>query len=111
MSPLLVKVSPWQVQIYHARFFMTTQAIINFTKEREALKARGEKAPSVGRGIGMAIGLFCLIILTSLLQHQVRVLSWALMHSHVFSSFGALCLRVSYQGPPSQARFTSAGLD
>jgi hypothetical protein len=82
MSPLLVKVSLRQVLIYHASSLTTTQAIINFTKEREALKAQGGEAPSVGRGIGMAIGLFCLIVLTSLLQHQVCVLSWG---SNTFS--------------------------
>ncbi|KXN81322.1 Multidrug resistance-associated protein 1 [Leucoagaricus sp. SymC.cos] len=49
---------------------LLVKAIINFTKEREALKARGEAAPGVGQGIGMAIGLFFIIILTSLMQHQ-----------------------------------------
>lgn len=55
---------------------MATQAIINFTKEKAALKARGEEAPAVGRGIGMAIGLFCLIVFTSIMQHQVCAQPW-----------------------------------
>ncbi len=45
---------------------------------RGALKARGEEAPSIGRGIGMAIGLFCIIVLTSLMQHQVFISSYYL---------------------------------
>ncbi|KAF9448313.1 ABC protein [Macrolepiota fuliginosa MF-IS2] len=49
---------------------LLVKAIINFAKERGALKARGEAEPSLGRGIGMAIGLFFLIVLTSLMQHQ-----------------------------------------
>ncbi|KAF7773337.1 hypothetical protein Agabi119p4_5504 [Agaricus bisporus var. burnettii] len=49
---------------------LLVKAIINFTKEKAALKARGEETPGIGRGIGMAIGLFCLIVFTSIMQHQ-----------------------------------------
>ncbi|KAF7329212.1 ABC protein [Mycena kentingensis (nom. inval.)] len=52
MAPLLVK------------------ALINFGKERAARQAAGEDPPNVGRGIGMAIGLFCLVVTASICQHQ-----------------------------------------
>ncbi|KAK4689734.1 hypothetical protein P7C73_g391, partial [Tremellales sp. Uapishka_1] len=52
MSPLLVK------------------ALINFSKEVYAANANGTPQPNIGRGIGLAIGLFFLTILASVCQHQ-----------------------------------------
>ena len=54
------------------------QAIINFGKEALAAKDAGEKPPNIGRGVGMALGLFFLTALTSVCQHQVifRDLLW-----------------------------------
>ena len=46
------------------------QAIINFGKEHYAASQSGQKGPNVGRGIGMAIGLFLLTVATSVAQHQ-----------------------------------------
>lgn len=55
MSPLLVK------------------AVINFSKQAyDAHHGRG-KEPEIGRGVGMAIGMLCLTILTSLCTHQVSI--------------------------------------
>ncbi|KAI0956120.1 hypothetical protein AcV7_006609 [Taiwanofungus camphoratus] len=46
------------------------RTIINFTKERAAAQAAGIEVPSVGRGVGMAIGLFCTTVTASVCQHQ-----------------------------------------
>jgi len=51
--------------------FIGIEVLINFSQERGARRARGEEALNVGHGIGMAIGLFIIIIFTSLMQHQV----------------------------------------
>jgi len=52
MSPLLVR------------------ALIQFAQERGAALAAGSNPPALGRGIGMAIGMFLLTVFTSLCQHQ-----------------------------------------
>ncbi|KAJ7771298.1 ABC protein [Mycena maculata] len=52
MSPLLVK------------------ALINFAQARTAAKQSGEKPASIGNGVGLAIGLFCVMVLASICQHQ-----------------------------------------
>ncbi|GJE88588.1 ABC transporter C family protein [Phanerochaete sordida] len=49
---------------------LLVKAIINFSKERAAAKAAGEPIPSMGRGAGMAIGLFLLTVSASVSQHQ-----------------------------------------
>ncbi|KAG7451077.1 ABC protein [Guyanagaster necrorhizus] len=49
---------------------LLVKAIINFAKARAADRSEGTEAPNVGRGIGMAIGLFCIVIVTSLASHQ-----------------------------------------
>ncbi|KAK0235808.1 ABC protein [Armillaria nabsnona] len=49
---------------------LLVKAIINFAKARATARFEGSKAPDVGRGIGMAIGLFCIVILTSIASHQ-----------------------------------------
>ncbi|KAJ6630972.1 P-loop containing nucleoside triphosphate hydrolase protein [Mycena sp. CBHHK59/15] len=46
------------------------KAIINFAKARATAREDGTKLPSLGRGIGMTIGLFCVVIMTSIFQHQ-----------------------------------------
>ncbi|EJD47908.1 ABC protein [Auricularia subglabra TFB-10046 SS5] len=49
---------------------LVAKAIINFAKHRAAARQSGEPLPSVGRGVGMAIGLFLLTIMASVSQHQ-----------------------------------------
>ncbi|EKM58258.1 uncharacterized protein PHACADRAFT_171522 [Phanerochaete carnosa HHB-10118-sp] len=44
--------------------------IINFAKARSAARGDDEPVPSIGRGVGMAIGLFCLTVTASVSQHQ-----------------------------------------
>ncbi|KAH9949979.1 P-loop containing nucleoside triphosphate hydrolase protein [Amylocystis lapponica] len=44
--------------------------IIYFSQNRAAALAEGNVPPSIGRGVGMAIGLFCTTITTSVCQHQ-----------------------------------------
>ncbi|WVF66753.1 hypothetical protein IAT40_001495 [Kwoniella sp. CBS 6097] len=52
MTPLLIK------------------ALINFSKEVYAANHSNQPQPNIGRGIGMAIGLFFLTIMQSICQHQ-----------------------------------------
>ena len=49
---------------------LIVKAIINYGKERAAAVAAGREPPSVGRGVGMAIGLFCITVTASVSQHQ-----------------------------------------
>lgn len=49
---------------------LLVKAIINFGKEHAAATAEGRTPPSIGRGAGMAIGLFCTTVTTSVCQHQ-----------------------------------------
>ncbi|KAG6857211.1 hypothetical protein H0H87_007630 [Tephrocybe sp. NHM501043] len=49
---------------------LLVKAIINFAKARAVAKEAGTEVPHVGRGIGMATGLFFLVITASLTQHQ-----------------------------------------
>ncbi|CDO74908.1 hypothetical protein BN946_scf184988.g15 [Trametes cinnabarina] len=46
------------------------KAIINFGKEHAAQLQAGETPTGIGRGVGMAIGLFCITVTTSVCQHQ-----------------------------------------
>lgn len=46
------------------------QTIIQYAQDRAAAKAKGEPLPALGRGIGAAIGLFCLTVCASVCQHQ-----------------------------------------
>ncbi|TFK93972.1 ABC protein [Polyporus arcularius HHB13444] len=49
---------------------LLVKAIINFGKEHVAAVAAGRTPPNIGRGIGMAIGLFCVTVTASVCQHQ-----------------------------------------
>ncbi|KAJ7510427.1 ABC protein [Mycena galericulata] len=46
------------------------KAIINFAKARAAAKEAGTEPPSIGRGVGMTLGLFCVVVMASIFQHQ-----------------------------------------
>ncbi|KAF7342738.1 ABC protein [Mycena sanguinolenta] len=46
------------------------KALINFAKARTLAQAAGETPPNLGNGIGMAIGLLCVIVSASICQHQ-----------------------------------------
>ncbi|KAJ7717861.1 ABC protein [Mycena metata] len=46
------------------------KSLINFAKARTAAKALGETPANIGNGIGMAIGLLCVIVVASICQHQ-----------------------------------------
>lgn len=50
---------------------LLVKAIIKFGKARIEAKTDGDDIPNVGRGIGMAIGLFCVTVMAALCQHQV----------------------------------------
>lgn len=52
---------------------LIAQAIINYGKEKSAARTSGTKEPNLGRGIGMAIALFLLVVIASVARHQVRV--------------------------------------
>ncbi|KAJ3773608.1 ABC protein [Lentinula raphanica] len=49
---------------------LLAKAIISFAEERASAKQDGSPMPSVGRGIGMAIGLGVIVVFASLMQHQ-----------------------------------------
>ncbi|KAI9000636.1 P-loop containing nucleoside triphosphate hydrolase protein [Trametes punicea] len=49
---------------------LLVKAIINFGKEHAAALSAGQTPPGIGRGVGMAIGLFCITVTTSVCQHQ-----------------------------------------
>ncbi|KZT00765.1 ABC protein [Laetiporus sulphureus 93-53] len=49
---------------------LLVRAIINFARERVAAQAAGEAPPRIGRGVGMAIGLFCTTVTASVCTHQ-----------------------------------------
>ncbi|KAH8099948.1 ABC protein [Cristinia sonorae] len=46
------------------------KAVINFGKEHHAARTTGTPTPSIGRGVGMAIGLFLITVAASVAQHQ-----------------------------------------
>ncbi|KAF9234111.1 ABC protein [Melanogaster broomeanus] len=48
------------------------KSLITLAEERAAARETGEPAPSVGRGVGMALGLFLLTVTTSVCTHQVQ---------------------------------------
>ncbi|KAK7690924.1 hypothetical protein QCA50_006027 [Cerrena zonata] len=49
---------------------LLVKAIINFGKAHFAAKQAGVEPPNIGRGVGMAIGLFCTTVCASVSQHQ-----------------------------------------
>ncbi|PSR78986.1 hypothetical protein PHLCEN_2v7173 [Hermanssonia centrifuga] len=49
---------------------LLVKAIINFGKDRAAATQAGKEPPGLGRGAGMAVGLFCITVFTSVMQHQ-----------------------------------------
>ncbi|KAF8530162.1 ABC protein [Hysterangium stoloniferum] len=49
---------------------LLVKAIINFGKEHFAAQESGEPRPNIGRGIGLAIGLFCVTCTFVVLQQQ-----------------------------------------
>ena len=49
------------------------KAIIRFGQDHAAAVAAGRPAPSIGPGVGMAIGLLCITIVASVCTHQVRL--------------------------------------
>ncbi|KAJ6570146.1 ABC protein [Mycena vulgaris] len=46
------------------------KTIINFAKARAAAREAGTELPSIGRGVGLSIGLFWVVIMASIFQHQ-----------------------------------------
>ncbi|KAJ6571086.1 ABC protein [Mycena capillaripes] len=46
------------------------KALINFAKARAAARAAGLPEQNIGHGIGLALGLLCVIVLASICQHQ-----------------------------------------
>ncbi|KAH9856552.1 ABC protein [Lenzites betulinus] len=49
---------------------LVAKAIINYGKEHAAVLSAGKTPPDLGRGIAMAIGLFCLTVTASVCTHQ-----------------------------------------
>ncbi|KAI0710130.1 P-loop containing nucleoside triphosphate hydrolase protein [Earliella scabrosa] len=49
---------------------LLVKAIINYGKEHVAATEAGRAPPNIGRGVGMALGLFCVTVMTTVCQHQ-----------------------------------------
>ncbi|EPS96092.1 hypothetical protein FOMPIDRAFT_101769 [Fomitopsis schrenkii] len=49
---------------------LLVRAIINFSKARLTAEQEGQPVPNIGRGVGMAIGLFCTTVTASVCTHQ-----------------------------------------
>ncbi|KAL0954602.1 hypothetical protein HGRIS_003562 [Hohenbuehelia grisea] len=73
---------------------LLVKAIINFGKERVASLRDGSPVPDIGRGIAMAIGLFFIVIITSISQHQFF---WRSMSTGVLAR-GALISSIYKRG-------------
>ena len=52
---------------------LVLKAIITFTEERSAASAANSPVPNIGRGIAMALGLWLLVVTTSLFTNQVSI--------------------------------------
>lgn len=79
---------------------LLVKAIINFGKARAEAENDGTKPPHIGHGIGLSVGLFLIIIVTSIGQHQVAQAYISLYASLLitlayFSSSGVRCPRGS----------------
>lgn len=70
MTPLLIKVTISFPTNHPSSAHLNLQAIINFSEDRSSAQANGEPVPNIGRGVGMAIGLLILVIMSSVFQHQ-----------------------------------------
>ncbi|KAJ6454129.1 ABC protein [Mycena sanguinolenta] len=46
------------------------KSLINFAQDRAQAKAEGKSFENIGHGIGMALGLLCVVVVASICQHQ-----------------------------------------
>lgn len=70
-SPLVVKVRHLHLfSLQPSLMFCSTQALINFATQSYAAHRLGQPAPPIGKGIGLAFGLFLMQIVGSLCQHH-----------------------------------------
>lgn len=77
MGPLVIKVCNVFIPVAAntiSNCASSQQAIINFSKQRASARENGEAPPNVGRGVAMAIGLWCIVVLTAMFQHQVSTI-------------------------------------
>ncbi|EIW69200.1 hypothetical protein TREMEDRAFT_44369 [Tremella mesenterica DSM 1558] len=85
---------------------LITKALIRFSQEVYAARANGTHQPNVGRGIGMAFGLWALVITQSVCQHQfffrsmaIGALSRATLMSAVFTQSLSLSVEARVHHP------------
>jgi ATP-binding cassette, subfamily C (CFTR/MRP), member 1 len=52
---------------------LVVKAIIKFSQKRSQAQEDGTKPPSMGIGVAMAIGVFCITVMASVCQHQVSI--------------------------------------
>jgi hypothetical protein len=71
-SPLVVKVRFYCFPLPHPliNIFVRSKAIINFATESFANHQLGLPVPGIGKGVGLAIALFCLQVISSLCNNQ-----------------------------------------
>ncbi|KAJ7040911.1 ABC protein [Mycena alexandri] len=88
------------------------KALINFAKARSAAKALGETPANIGNGIGMAIGLLCVIVVASICQ-RVYQFFFRSMTTGVLARTaltGALYERALHLTPAARLRLSNSAV-
>ncbi|KAJ7513244.1 ABC protein [Mycena galericulata] len=89
---------------------LLVKALINFAQARSQAKASGEKPASIGNGVGMAIGLFCVIVLASICQHQFFFRSMITGVLARTALIGSLYHRVLYLTPKERTGLSNSAV-
>ncbi|KAJ7064111.1 ABC protein [Mycena amicta] len=86
------------------------KSLINFAKDRALEKAEGKHADNIGKGIGMALGLLCVIVTASICQHQFffRSMSTGVLARAALT--GAVYERALYLTPTARRRLPNSQL-
>ncbi|KAJ7064091.1 ABC protein [Mycena amicta] len=86
------------------------KSLINFAKDRALEKAEGKHADNIGKGIGMALGLLCVIVTASICQHQFFFRSMATGVLARAALTGAVYERALYLTPTARRRLPNSQL-
>ncbi|KAJ6518372.1 ABC protein [Mycena vulgaris] len=89
---------------------LLVKALINFAKARALAKQRGETPANIGNGVGMAIGLFCVIVVASICQHQFFFRSMTTGVLARTALTGALYRRAVQLTPKARTRLSNSAV-
>ncbi|KAJ7165411.1 P-loop containing nucleoside triphosphate hydrolase protein [Mycena filopes] len=89
---------------------LLVKALINFAKARAEAKAAGKTPANIGGGIGMAIGLLCVIVLASICQHQFFFRSMTTGVLARTALTGALYERALHLTPAARLRLSNSAV-